>query len=243
MLPLAAPYVSRPHSTNQKVVQGKCPFILFIFMGPFARTLSTLMLLSWPSVYHSGQVLHSKVFEHLVWSNTPGFQFCGPHTRTNFLSALCGLPTQVWGAQNAHPMQDILLVRSLSLSLSLYDSGTHFWVTFESLWGGALGVTFKSPLGHFNSFWVSVELGARWLPNSKWPRHSAARKTQQGNKKTKEKRRTGPYVMTPFSTDIRYLFRLANPWKFWKINRKHSKWPRSFAARKPHTHTRETKRV
>ena len=29
----------RPHSTKQKKVQGKCPFILFIFMGPFARTL------------------------------------------------------------------------------------------------------------------------------------------------------------------------------------------------------------
>ena len=35
-----------------------------------------------------------------------------------------------------------------------------------SLWGGALGVTFESLLGHFNSFWVSVELGARRLPKN-----------------------------------------------------------------------------
>ena len=47
-----------------------------------------------------------------------------------------------------------------------------FWAIFESLlshlgslWRGALGVTFESILGHFNPFWVSVELGARWLPN------------------------------------------------------------------------------
>ena len=33
-----------------------------------------------------------------------------------------------------------------------------------SLWGGALGVTFESLLGHFNPFWVSVDLGARCLP-------------------------------------------------------------------------------
>ena len=34
-----------------------------------------------------------------------------------------------------------------------------------SLWGGALGVTFESLLGHFNPFWVSVDLGARPLHN------------------------------------------------------------------------------
>ena len=46
---------------------------------------------------------------------------------------------------------------------------SHFWVTFESL-GVTLGWRpwksfFESLLGHFNSFWVSVELGARWLLN------------------------------------------------------------------------------
>ena len=34
-----------------------------------------------------------KILEHLVWSNTSGFQFWGPLAQTNFLSALCGLPT------------------------------------------------------------------------------------------------------------------------------------------------------
>ena len=33
-----------------------------------------------------------KILEHLVWSNTSGFQFWGPLARTNFLLALCGLP-------------------------------------------------------------------------------------------------------------------------------------------------------
>ena len=35
-----------------------------------------------------------------------------------------------------------------------------------SLWAGSLGVTFESLLGHFNSFCVSVDLGARPLHNS-----------------------------------------------------------------------------
>ena len=43
------------------------------------------------------------------------------------------------------------------------DSGPHFKVTFESLWGGTLEVTFEPLLGHFNSFCVSVDLGARPL--------------------------------------------------------------------------------
>ena len=42
---------------------------------------------------------------------------------------------------------------------------SHFWVIFDlgSLWGGTLEVTFESLLGHFKSFCVSVELGARPL--------------------------------------------------------------------------------
>ena len=35
-----------------------------------------------------------RVLEHLIWSNTSGFQFLGPLARTNFLLALCGLSTQ-----------------------------------------------------------------------------------------------------------------------------------------------------
>ena len=44
---------------------------------------------------------------------------------------------------------------------------SHFWVTFGSLWGRSARVTFESLLGHFNPFWVSVDLGARWLPNAR----------------------------------------------------------------------------
>ena len=44
---------------------------------------------------------------------------------------------------------------------------SHFWVNFGSLWGRSAQVTFESLLGHFNSFWLSVELGARWLHNGK----------------------------------------------------------------------------
>ena len=40
---------------------------------------------------------------------------------------------------------------------------SHFWVNFRSLWGRSARVTFESLLGHFNSFCVSVDLGARWL--------------------------------------------------------------------------------
>ena len=36
-----------------------------------------------------------------------------------------------------------------------------------SLWGAARRVTFESLLGQFNSFWASVDLGARWLPNAR----------------------------------------------------------------------------
>ena len=51
------------------------------------------------------------------------------------------------------------------------DSAPHVWVIFEpllshlgSVWGGAPGATFESLLCHFNSSWVSVELGARRFP-------------------------------------------------------------------------------
>ena len=64
--------IRRPHSTNQKVVRGKCPLhcVLFFFMGSLARKLFSRTRLSWPILCHSGRILHSKVLEHLVWSNT-----------------------------------------------------------------------------------------------------------------------------------------------------------------------------
>ena len=54
-------------------------------------------------------------------------------------------------------------------------SGPHVWVIFESLLshlgsllGVGLEVTFGSLLGHFNSFWASIELGARPLLNARF---------------------------------------------------------------------------
>ena len=62
--------IRRPHSTKQKVVQGKCPLHLLSLIGPFARTLFSCRLLPWPMLSHSGQILHSMVLKQLVWSNT-----------------------------------------------------------------------------------------------------------------------------------------------------------------------------
>ena len=81
---------------SKGLFKKNAPFILFFLMGSVARTLFSWTLLSWPILSHSGQILHSNVLEHLVWSNTSGFQFWGPLARTNFLSALCGLPTLTW---------------------------------------------------------------------------------------------------------------------------------------------------
>ena len=59
-------------------------------MGSCARTPFSRTLLPWPILCYSGQNLHVKVLEHLVWSNASGFQFWGPPARTNILSVLCG---------------------------------------------------------------------------------------------------------------------------------------------------------
>ena len=40
---------------------------------------------------------------------------------------------------------------------------SHFWANFRSLWGHSGVGPWESLLGHFNSFWVSVDLGASWL--------------------------------------------------------------------------------
>ena len=41
-------------------------------------------------IFRSLAVETGQILEHLVWSNTSGFQFSGPLARTNVLSALCG---------------------------------------------------------------------------------------------------------------------------------------------------------
>ena len=71
------------------------PSIFLIWMGPFARTLFSRTLPLTSSLLFRGNST-CKILEHLVWSNTSGFQFWGPLARTNFLSALCGLPKILW---------------------------------------------------------------------------------------------------------------------------------------------------
>ena len=67
------PHFRRPHSSYQRVVQGKCP-------------LHFLNL--------NGVVCSNTLFSNTsALTSSTGFQFWGPLARTNFLSALCGLPT------------------------------------------------------------------------------------------------------------------------------------------------------
>ena len=77
---------------TKRLFKENAPFILFFWMGLFARTLFSRTLLSWPILCHSGQILHSKVLDHPVWSNASGFRFWGPLARTYFCLVPCGLP-------------------------------------------------------------------------------------------------------------------------------------------------------
>ena len=88
--PLSPPLPADPFS--KRVVQGKCPFHFVLLNGAvcsnilFSNTSAlTSSLLFWGNST-------CRILEHLVCSNTSGFQFWGPLARTNFLSALCGLP-------------------------------------------------------------------------------------------------------------------------------------------------------
>ena len=78
--------------TYKKVVQGKCPLHFLHFSGAVcSNTLfSNASSLTNSLLFRANSTC--KVLEHLVWSNTSGFQFWGPLARTYFLSALCGLP-------------------------------------------------------------------------------------------------------------------------------------------------------
>ena len=86
----------RPHSTYQNVIQGKCPLHFLHFNGVVcSNTLfSNTSALTNSLLFMANST--RKILEHLVWSNTSGFQFWGPLARTDFLSALCGPgpPTQ-----------------------------------------------------------------------------------------------------------------------------------------------------
>ena len=85
----------RSHSTYKKVVQGKCPLHFLHFNGAVcSNTLfsNTSALTSSPLFRANSTCKGSRTPR---WSNTSGLQFCEPLARTNFLSALCGLPKDV----------------------------------------------------------------------------------------------------------------------------------------------------
>ena len=89
---VSALFLRRPHSSYQRVVQGKCPLHFLNLNG----VVCSNTLFSNTSALTSSQLFKGnstcKILEHLVWSNTSGFRFLGPLARTNILSALCGLP-------------------------------------------------------------------------------------------------------------------------------------------------------
>ena len=90
--PICIAILRRPRSTYKKVVQGKCPLHFIDLYGVVcSNTLSSNASALTSSLLFRGNST-CKILEHLVWSNTSGFQFWGPLARTNFLSALCGLP-------------------------------------------------------------------------------------------------------------------------------------------------------
>ena len=85
--------VRRPHSSYKRVVQGKCPLHFLNLNGVVcSNTLFSNTSALTSSLLFRGNST-GKILEHLVWSNTSGFQFLGPLARTNYLSALCGLPS------------------------------------------------------------------------------------------------------------------------------------------------------
>ena len=90
-----SPEIRRPHSTYQKVVQGKCPLHFHHFNGVVcSNTLfSNTSALTNSLLFRANST--RRILEHIVWSNTSGFQFWGPLARTNFLSVLCGPPTKL----------------------------------------------------------------------------------------------------------------------------------------------------
>ena len=78
---------------TKKVVQGKCRLHFLHCNGPVCSNTLFSNTSASTNLCCSGQILHAKVLEHLVWLNTFGLRFWGPLARTNVLSALCGLPT------------------------------------------------------------------------------------------------------------------------------------------------------
>ena len=84
-----------------------------------------------------------KFLEHLVLSNTSGFQFCGPLARTNFLSALCGLPNK---RPRKSRVQEVIRVRKpLSGGAPWTPKHLFYCVSLQSGRGGPISADFLNP--------------------------------------------------------------------------------------------------
>ena len=110
---LLAPHVRRPHSSYKRVVQGKCPLHFLNLNGVVcSNTLfSNTSALSSSLLFRGNST--GKILEHLVWSNTSGFQFLGSLARTDFLLALCGLPNMSFTIYEKDPQKNCTFAFSL----------------------------------------------------------------------------------------------------------------------------------
>ena len=76
--------VRGPHSSYQRVVQGKCPLHFLNLNGVVCSNTLFSNTSALTSSLLFGVNSTCKILEHLVCSNTSGFQFWGPLARTNF---------------------------------------------------------------------------------------------------------------------------------------------------------------
>ena len=123
--------------------------MLFILTGSFVRTLFSRTLLSWPAL---GQILHSKVLEDLVCSNTSEFRIWGEQTfrwHRAALPLLLQVHVQTWtrgGWGDREHAQDVVDVDLYSIHVAWNPHGL-WWIK----------------LGNFSR--ISVERG-QWAPEN-----------------------------------------------------------------------------
>ena len=100
------------------VVQGKRPLHFLDLNGVVCSNtlLSNTSALTSSLLFRGNSTC--KILEHLVWSNTFGFQFWGPLARTNFLSALCGLPINYFGINYGITVSDFHCLTDYRLAAS-----------------------------------------------------------------------------------------------------------------------------
>ena len=92
----ALPLVRRPHSSYQRVVQGKCPLHFLIWMGSIARTLFSRTLLPWPAVCYSGEILHARFSNTSFGRTLLGSNFGGRLLEQTFCRHCAAFPIRLY---------------------------------------------------------------------------------------------------------------------------------------------------